>query len=337
MRLRHSKRVNPYGPANGLNKTFAYSSRLSRIALAAPERAKRSDSLPALRFQPTIACGSTADSSAQCQINAPVISVNALARIPSDPNIGWSSPSTAQLSLSWNGGDGTYTEFRFGNQDLYFAKPGYSVNVNGPYRSTESLGFSSLRCDKKLSSRTNTDGCVYPAAPAVLVLSTNDDKVQEAAEHIREAQQGPFGAPGGLSIDPVTNVATASSGNALQYTRIAAANESNRKSSCKNLQSLFNTRPTSISTSCQANPTGCQCDEYPFAATWNGGFFSPNSTSVKSIRGLQNTTAGGRSSGFYETERVLDLTVYDGSPSATPYNLSQERSRSGDNFWVHIE
>jgi Deoxyribonuclease NucA/NucB len=337
MRLRHSKRVNSYGPANGLNKTFTYSSRLSRIALAPPEREKRSDALPTLRFQPVITCGSTADSSAQCQLNVPAVSVTALSGIPSDPNSGWSSPSTGQLNLSWGGGDGTYTEFGFGNQVLYFAKPGYSIDLNDTYYALESLAFSPLRCDKKLSSQTTTNGCVYPAAPAVLVLSATDPAVKEAAEHIREAQQGSLRAPGGLDIDPGTNVATASTGNALQRTRIVGANESNRDASCQGSQSLFVTRPAPVSATCQANQAGCQCDEYPFAATWNGGFFAPNSTSVKRIQGPQNQRAGSNLSGFYQKERVLDLTVYDGSPTATTYDLSQEKSRGGDNFWVHIE
>ena len=335
-KFRWEVRVSSYGPANGLNKTFNFSSRLSRTAPAFADSPKPSTALPTLRYQPVLNCSSAQDSSAQCQFAAQSYSVNARSSVPASLNEGWTNGGNTSLNLSWSGGDGTFNEFSFSELFLYFAKPGNTINLNSTDYFGTTLGFSSLRCDKGVA-RPGTTGCVYPAAPAVLVLSTSDDRVQEAAQHIREAQQGPLSAPGGLSIDPVTNVATASTGNALQYTRIEAANESNRTASCRSLQSLFNTRPTSISASCQANPAGCQCDEYPFAATWNGGFFSPNSTSVKSIRGLQNTTAGGFSSGFYLTERVLDLTVYDGSPTATPYDLSQERSRAGDNFWVHIE
>ena len=296
--FRWEVRVGSYGPANGLNKTFSFSSRLSRTAAANPNSPKRSSALPPFSFQPFISCTPFQDTSGKCQLNPLTVSPQALASFPGvTATTGWSTPQNAALNLSWNGGDGTWTDFRFGGIFFYFAKPGNSINLNDTNYYSESMGFSDLRCDKGLA-RPGTTGCVYPAAPAVLVLSTSDEAVKEAAEHIREAQQGPLGAPGGLSIDPVTNVATASTGNALQYTRIEAANESNRTASCRSSQSLFNTRPTSISASCQANPAGCQCDEYSFAATWNGGFFSPNSTSVKSIRGLQNTTAGGFSSGF---------------------------------------
>jgi Deoxyribonuclease NucA/NucB len=346
--FRWEVRVNSYGPANGLNKTFAYSSRLSRIALAAPERAKRSDSLPTLRFQPTIGCDSTQDSSAQCQINVPVISVNALARIPSDPNIGWSSPSTAQLNLSWIAGDGTYTEFRFGTQELYFAKPGYSVNVNGPYRSAESLGFSSLRCDKKMAVNGGS-GCVYPAAPAVFVLSAMDPAVKEAAEHIREAQQEPLKAPGGLEIDAATGVAIARSSNALQRTRVTglkgrsetalqtAADGANRQYSCKYSDSIIKLIPKSSST-CPIDGVGCDCDEYPFNSTWNGSYLMKSTTSAKFINPQANQLAGTRIQQFYQAERVLDYTVDPGIVFNQNNAAASVPIRAGgDDFWVHIE
>jgi hypothetical protein len=349
MRLRHSQRVNSYGPANGLNKTFAYSSRLSRIALAAPERAKRSDSLPALRFQPTIGCDSTQDSSAQCQINAPVISVNALARIPSDPNIGWSSPSTAQLSLSWNGGNGTYTEFRFGNQELYFAKPGYSIDLNGSFLSIASLGFSPLRCDKKMADGS-TDGCVYPSAPAVLVLPASDGRITEAAVHIREAQAA--GSPGGLSID-ANGVGSAFS-NSLQRTQVTALGGNktsigaNRNYSCVYAESVMALRPQNsqscplIQNSPLTRPDKCDCDEYPFSSTWNGSDLSRNATSAKYIKNSENQQAGRVLGRFYANERVIDYTPDPGitfKQSLTPQELSDAipARTGGDDFWVHVE
>lgn len=100
--------------------------------------------------------------------------------------------------------------------------------MNSTYYYSESMSFSDLRCDKKLAVNGG-NGCVYPAAPAVFVLSAVDGKVKEAAQHIREAQAA--GSPGGLSIDS-DGVAIANTGNALQRTRIAAANNSNRKASC---------------------------------------------------------------------------------------------------------
>ena len=330
-------RVGSYGPANGVNKTFSFSSRLSRTAAANPNSPKRSSALPPFSFQPVIDCSSFQDNSARCQLNQVTISPQALASYPGvTATTGWSTPQNATMNLSWNGGDGTWVNFSFGSVYFYFAKPGFSINLNDTYYYSESFTSADLRCDKGVA-KPGTNGCVYPAAPAVLVLSTSEEAVKEAAEHIRKAQQGPLGAPGGLSIDPVTNVATASTGNALQRTKFLAVRQSNREASCISSQSLFVTRPGTISASCQADPKDCQCDEYPFAATWNGGFFAPNSTSVKKIQGRQNETGGGRLSGFYEKERVVDLTVYDGSPTATPYDLSQERSRAGDNFWIHIE
>jgi VCBS repeat-containing protein len=336
-KFRWEVRVGSHDPANGLNKTFSFSTRLSRTAPAFADSPKQSSALPTLSFQPVISCSSSQDNSGQCLFAPTTLSVTAQGSVPTSLNQGWSSANNTALNVSWNGGDGTWNDFSFNQLELHFAKPGGTISLSDRNYAGFLLGFSSLRCDKKLSSGTITDGCVYPAAPAVLVLSATDPAVKEAAEHIREAQQGPLKALGGLDVDPVTSVATASTGNALQRTRIDAANKSNRAASCEGSQSLFVTRPGPVSASCQANPAGCQCDEYPFAATWNGGFFAPNNTSVKRIQGPQNQRAGANLSGFYQKERVLDLTVYDGSPTATPYDLNQERSRAGENFWVHIE
>ena len=336
-KFRWEVRVGSYGPANGLNKTFSFATRLSRTAPAFADSPKKSTALPSLGFQPVITCNAVQASGGTCQLAPAVMNVTANASVPADIKQGWTSGNNAVLNLGWSGGDGTWTDFSFNQLEMYFAKPGETINLAGQNYSGFNLGFSALRCDKKLTVNKNDDGCIYQAAPAVFVMSVNDSTVKEAAEHIREAQTGSLSAPGGLEVDSVTGVATARVSNALQRTRIAAANNSNRKASCgTDQQSLLNTRPAPISASCQANPAGCQCDEYPFASTWNGGFFGPNSTSVKRIQGPQNGRAGNLHQIFFLKERILDFTTYTGSDTQ-PYDAGLQQNRTGDDFWVHIE
>jgi hypothetical protein len=176
-----------------------------------------------------------------------------------------------------------------------------------------------IRCDKKMAVNGG-DGCVYAQAPAVYVLTVGGPE-KEAAEHIRDAQAA--NSRGGLTLDGDRYLAATS--NALQRTRFPNVNNNNRNAACELETSLRVTRPATASASCQQNLTGCQCDEYPYASTWNGAFFDRPGTSVRFIRGPDNRNGGTKHQQFLQAERVLDLTVTETS------------SANGENFWVHIE
>jgi hypothetical protein len=349
--FRWETRVNSYGQPNGLNKTFSFSSRLVRTALASQQSEKRSDALPTLRYQPVINCDSLGDNSAQCKLNPITVSVGALASAPTDPNTGWSSPATTALNLSWNGGDGTWTEFRFNDMVLYYAGPGQSIDVTASTRYwLESLTFDALRCDKKVADGTSL-GCVYPRAPAILVLAANDGRIAEAAAHIREAQAA--GSPGGLYIE--NGVAfTSFFTSPLQRTRVTAlggnktSTGANRSYSCVYAESVMALRPKNsqncplIQDSPLTRPNKCDCDEYPFSSTWNGSYLNRNATSAKYIKNSENQQAGRVLGQFYANERVIDYTPDPGitfKQSLTLQELSDAipARTGGDDFWVHVE
>lgn len=203
-----------------------------------------------------------------------------------------------------------------------------------------------LRCDRGVAQKS-TQGCVYEQAAAVYVLSTTDPSVSEAAEHVRDAQAGGLPnsgqlgpAPGKFVFKPGTRAIADDSiigvDKALQRLKDAGGvARQNRTASCEktNANSLINTRiPVQTSLSCASDRSLCECDEYPFASTWSGGAFSPNTTSVRIINATQNTNAGsGTLSQWYLRERVIDLTVYPDPPDGTiPFK------GNGDSFWVHV-
>jgi hypothetical protein len=213
----------------------------------------------------------------------------------------------------------------------------YSAS-GSPYawQTTQGLNLSvsapRLRCDVQLAHATQS-GCVFDQAAAVYVLDRKDSTVAEAAEHIFEAQNlpEPRKAPGAFMLMPGTRAISDSSvrgSAALQRNRWPTDQDRNRAASCGSSNSLFATRvPVRQSTSCEANPAGCSCDEYPFASTYSGGAYDPDRTSVKRINHDHNVLAGGgRLSGFYSRERVIDLAQFPG-----------DAGNRGDDFWVHVK
>jgi hypothetical protein len=207
---------------------------------------------------------------------------------------------------------------------------------------------SRLRCDRGVA-QVATSGCVYEEAAAVYVLRTSDLTVSEAAEHIRDAQAG--GLPGSgqtgpspgkfvfkpgtraLADDSVTGI-----DKALQRLKDSGSNgvaQQNRNAACRgtNASALINIRlPKQTSLSCSVDEANCECDEYPFASTWSGAAFSPDTTSARIINATHNGNAGGGNlTQWYLRERVLDLTVYPNPPDGTIPSRGD-----GDRFWVHI-
>ena len=211
---------------------------------------------------------------------------------------------------------------------------GYPEQVYG------AMGYPPLlRCDRGLA-KVGTEGCVFSDAAAVYVLDRDDSKVKEAAEHIFEAQNNPDPDKRSLGKFVLKEGSRGfaegeRSGNALQrFKNSENYSRPNNRAACSRslTTSLINTRPPNSSSSCTPMQAGCDCDEFPFNATWQGAEFVPNRTSVKWINRAQNINAGGgKLTGFFTTQRVLDLSPYPaGFTTLPPYS-------AGDNFWVFVK
>ncbi|WP_265923374.1 NucA/NucB deoxyribonuclease domain-containing protein [Cupriavidus nantongensis] len=81
----------------------------------------------------------------------------------------------------------------------------------------------------------------------------------------------------------------------------------------------------------------CDCDEYPFASTYEGAFQNRETTSAKYILSSDNRAVGSALSAFYSRQRVLDMSYETGgATSRTNPNGGFNRDSGGDVFWIHI-
>jgi hypothetical protein len=327
------------GPSNRLGKTFRARHRLLNFQRINPGSQNSGPFNPtSIKVKPVFGCSQGSNGSATCAYDAPAyVSV---------PNAGaWSQFSNVDVRFSWvrdpnqalDMQDISLYSFLYNNaiDGAEFERP----NGNEVYSFSSGMGYLyPLRCDRGVA-QVGTEGCVFPAAAAVYVLSRGDGSVREAAEHILEAQNGPLQSPGRFLLRPGTRAIadqSVTNGAALQRAKSETVGNENRDRSCRLAASLFNTRtPLNQSASCAAGSVSCECDEYPFAATWNGGRFNPEHTSVKRISAAHNRAAGsGKLSGFFRNERVLDFTQYP--ERVQPYDPSAESNRGGDDFWVYV-
>jgi hypothetical protein len=289
------------GVAKDLDKTY-------RIKLRLVREPGSGAAIDGLRVLPVFDCGSDAGQG-QCraQIGPPI----ALGG-------GGEIEFITKVDFSWSAGDGTYREVQPSQIQLKLI-----IRDEDPDTVQRSIFLSqppAIRCDKKMAV-SGGRGCVYAQAPATYVLTVGGPE-KEAAEHIRDAQVA--GSRGGLTRDGNQYFAAVS--NSLQRTRFEAVKEGNRRVACgSGNDSLRASRPAPVSASCQQNSQGCECDEYPYASTYNGASFDASGTSVRIIKGNNNGVGGLRHLQFLQAERVLDFTATEASEP------------NGESFWVHIE
>lgn len=157
-----------------------------------------------------------------------------------------------------------------------FNKPGYTPG-GFTYDSAK------YRCDDTFwgpKQRTKKPGCVFPAFAPTFTLSRSDPKVKQSANHILDAQRKIPGHPGASKpLHRITDTKTI---------------EAHRRAMCSKVHN--------------PNPKKYDCDEYPFAATKEGGNPKKGSTRIISLN--DNRAAGGRLGGFYKIERVLKNDAY---------------------------
>ena len=206
---------------------------------------------------------------------------------------------------------------------------------NPPFSITESWSSEAtmptyyLRCDRNVA-RQNSSGCVFPDASPVFKLAWPSypgpmaNTFADAARHVYEAQisdaysggESPKTkkAPGRFKLLAGTRAIADTSGDSsfqgLEYAYDDAVTNSNRSASCTRSSSLWNLRGRPMSAACAApNPPTCSCDEYPFASTYQGGAYSPESTSARLVVAADNSGMGRLLSQFLLDQRVFPRRV----------------------------
>nr|WP_145491987.1 MULTISPECIES: NucA/NucB deoxyribonuclease domain-containing protein [Streptomyces] len=157
-----------------------------------------------------------------------------------------------------------------------FTKPGYTPG-GFTYNSAK------YRCDDTFwgpTKRTKNPGCVFPSFSPVFTLSRSDAQVKQSANHILDAQNKIAGHPGASTpLHRITSQKTI---------------DAHRKAMCAKVHN--------------PDPKKYDCDEYPFAASKEGG--DPSRGSTRIISASDNRSAGARLGGFYKSQRVLNGDGY---------------------------
>jgi len=230
----------------------------------------------------------------------------------------------AFYSAAYAAGDGSID--RADGYDLFSFNPG--LDVYGTV----------VRCDRRVA--TNSDGCIFPHAAAVFV-----EKRSEVPEHAQQmADALAWGAPGAFKMKSgyraIADDSVRGGDIELKRTQIEVMKAANHSATCVAAASIIKLRPQA-SGSCpngSGGTTGCDCDEYPFQSTYQGGWALPERTSAKHIKLDDNQQSGRNLEKFYRTERVLDLSVETGIV-ATPSNPAPaiHYENGGDPFWVFVK
>jgi hypothetical protein len=160
------------------------------------------------------------------------------------------------------------------------------VVLTNPAATKQSPAFTLLdlgpaRCDSGVAYK-GTSGCVFSDTAGSYVLHLKGSAGAVAA-HIQTAQQTKpmhFGWYGHGS--PLTRATSAA---------VAAAN---RAVACPK----------------RKYPSPDTCDEYPFAATFQGASFFPQSSSSAPVSAKENSTEGGYRTAMYRAERLFNDDPY---------------------------
>lgn len=185
--------------------------------------------------------------------------------------------------------------------------------------------FQQLRCDKGVASGDGApaEGCIFVEASPIFEISATGGAEEEAI-HIYHAQRNRDAyktqlSPGVFKPSAAARAVADESGGE-QYLGLERGTEDDRRvngaAACKDPNcALIKVRPYSGSESCPTpSSLNCECDEYPFASTKQGGYYMPSATSVRRINLTHNRSGGGQLIAFYNSQRVIP----------------------GDKFWVKV-
>lgn len=204
-----------------------------------------------------------------------------------------------------------------------------------------------VRCDRFVA-HPQTRGCVFPQAAAVLTQKLLGGGVDENSAHIVEAQGR--GAPGRFAMKAgfraIADDSVRGGSYELRRTQFQRMRDANRAASCDRSNSVINLAPRASASCPNGRAGGCQCDEYPFASTYEGAWSVladlpvqevPVTASAKFILGPQNEKAGTDLGLFYHRQRVIDTSTPTGQTGTLQDpTVEFNRDYGGDPFWVRI-
>jgi hypothetical protein len=218
------------------------------------------------------------------------------------------SPSPTQQATLLDLGAGRVLEFTT-TVDLPAAtsddpdrKTGLNFNVKFEGITTASLGKIAdlgtvkpvVRCDGSTRGGFTSPACIFGGVEPQYSLSTTDPEVGAVAAHIYKAINDP-----NSTLPPYTG------GNKIIPSLVSRTTD----------QLLQEAQRRRARYQCDKwivpPPPDAACDEYPFAATYQGTFNEPeNNYSVAFVDALQNSTEGGKRSAWVKADRILEQDYY---------------------------
>ncbi|PTM57776.1 NucA/NucB deoxyribonuclease domain-containing protein [Desmospora activa] len=144
-------------------------------------------------------------------------------------------------------------------------------------------------------------GAIFPRAKPVLQYSLSEPAMNEAAQHYKDAMERP-----GSTVPPKVNkqIPGAEGDRPLhRLTRRHHPDEynQNRNRTRSECDRWFPDRPENN-----------QCDEFPFASTWEGTAFADGNFSIRMISADDNNAAGRWLGAWYAYDRIIDGRTYPG-------------------------
>ncbi|KAF1025595.1 MAG: hypothetical protein GAK29_01834 [Acinetobacter bereziniae] len=125
-------------------------------------------------------------------------------------------------------------------------------------------------------------------------------EVDESVLHNRDAQNS------GLPSKFISEVDSIFPDRSLSKPLTRLRDWTTRNNNRKHSLAICKAQDSSYSESCDPE-VSCQCDEYPFATTYQGGDALENpGVSVRRIEASDNKSAGARLGVFYTQQRILD-------------------------------
>ena len=207
-----------------------------------------------------------------------------------------SAPTTHSRTVAdWASSVSAYAQFSselagaFGPDLLALA--GFALFDSVPTKRVD-LGGNEYRCDSA-PYLPGSGGCIFRNVTEVFRLSRTDRRVTETAQHIEDAQFRPWLT---VPFSPWKSVpGSVSSGRPLERNfydfDLQRANRRAATATCSSI-----------------NPTyavfGQECDEYPFASTFQGAA-TGDDYSARPVTANDNSVAGGNLSAFYGGQRIL--------------------------------
>lgn len=229
-------------------------------------------------------CLNGTPTSAQCRTDVPE-----LVKTPEQ----WNGVSTVYNISSSLSGTIDYEQLGYGDFRLE-----YVLYENGANPSTDTSATGTVRCDSA-PYLSPASGCVFSNVVPWFAFDRNDPTVAESASHIWDAYYNPALTSPYNPTKVVPGRVDGSTGwlNRARSDTTITANRNAATALCRANDPTYASR-------------GLECDEFPFASTYQGASFSANNWSARPISAADNNAGGTKLRIFFNADRVLDWNAF---------------------------